>query len=63
MKIKIQQWDVYKATKILYNLSEKRSDWDMKELNESNTELFINGKKYKYKSFLFLKKKDYMKYN
>ena len=56
MKIKIQQCDVNKATKILYNLSGKRSDCDMKELNESNTELFINGKKYKYKSFFIPEK-------
>jgi len=57
MKFKIESWEVNKATKILYNISEKRSDCDIKELNGSNTELFINGKKYDYKSYFIPEKK------
>ena len=43
--------DVNKPTKILYNINEMISGCDLKELNESNTELYINGKQYKYKSY------------
>ena len=56
MKIKVQDSDVCKTTKILYNISEKLSDCDLKELNESNTELFINGKKYNYNSYFIPEK-------
>ena len=53
MKIKIKECDVNKFTKILYNLDKKYDNdvYDLKELNESNTDLFINGKKYKYKAY------------
>ena len=51
MKIKFEQDDINRPSKILYNLNEKIPDCDLKELNESNTELYINGKHYKYKSY------------
>jgi surface protein len=51
MKLKIGKDDVNKPTKILYNIESQRKDCDLKELNESNTELFINEKKYDYKSY------------
>ena len=51
MKIKIGKEDVNKPTKILYNLKRVIKDCNLKELNESNTELYINNKKYKYKSY------------
>ena len=51
MKLKIEKNDVNKPTKILYNIESQRKDCDLKELNESNTELFINEKKYDYKSY------------
>ena len=56
MKLKIEKDDVNKPTKILYNINKKRNDCDLKELNESNTELFINEKKYDYKSFFIPEK-------
>jgi len=51
MKLKIEKDDVTKPTKILYNINSQRKDCDLKELNELNTELFINEKKYDYKSY------------
>ena len=51
MKLKIEKNDVNKPTKILYNIDSQRKDCDLKELNELNTELFINEKKYNYKSY------------
>ena len=51
MKIKIDNNDVNKPTKILYNINEYCYYCDLNELNESNTELYINDKKYKYKSY------------
>ena len=53
MKLKIEQSDVNKYTKILYNIDEKISDnyCNIKELNDTNTELIINGKKQTYKSY------------
>ncbi len=51
MKLNIKKDDVNKPTKILYNIESQRYDCDLKELNESNTELFINEKKYDYKSY------------
>ena len=51
MKIVIEKFDVNKPTKMLYNIKEKIPDCDVKELNEENTELYINGKRYKYKSY------------
>ena len=53
MKINIEKKDVNKQTKILYNIdmTKIKSDYILKLLNESNTELFINGKQCKYKSY------------
>ena len=51
MKIKIEKNDVNKPTKILYNINGIISECDLRELNETNTELYINGKKHKYKSY------------
>ena len=51
MKLKIEKDDVNKPTKILYNIESQRKDCNLKELNELNTELFINEKKYDYKSY------------
>ena len=51
MKIEIKKNDVNKPTKILYNIDKIIPGCDLKELNESNTLLFINGKQYKYKSY------------
>ena len=56
IKLKIEKDDVNKLTKILYNINSQRDDCDLKELNESNTELFINEKKYDYKSFFIPEK-------
>ena len=59
MKIKVEKKDVNKQTKILYNLdmTKVKSDYHfVKQLNESNTELFINGKQCKYKSYFIPKK-------
>ena len=57
MKLKIEKNDVNKPTKILYNIKENQGKHcDLKELNESNTELFINKKKYDYKSYFTPKK-------
>ncbi len=51
MKVKIEKDDVNKPTKILYNIDKIYDDCDLKELNESNTELYINEKKYDYKTY------------
>ena len=58
MKINIEKKDVNKQTKILYNIdmTKIKSDYILKLLNESNTELFINGKQCKYKSYFIPKK-------
>ena len=56
MKINICKNDVNKPTKILYNLKKVISGCNLDELNESNTELFINNKKYKYKSYFIPEK-------
>ena len=56
MKLKIEKDDVNKPTKILYNIESQRYDCDLKELNESNTELFINEKKYDYKTYFIPEK-------
>ena len=62
MKICIGENDVNKYTKILYNIEQNNFEGcNINELNESNTELYINNKKYKYKSYFLLeKKKEYM---
>ena len=51
MRLIIGFEDVNRPTKILYNIKENVPDCDIKELNEENTELYINGKQYKYKSY------------
>ena len=57
MKLNIGENDVNKYIKILYNIKKEvlKIDGDniniINELNESNTELYINNKKYKYKSY------------
>ena len=56
MKINIEKNDVNKPTKILYNLKSVVEGCDLNELNESNTELYINNKKYKYKSYFIPEK-------
>ena len=56
MKLKIEKDDVNKPTKILYNIDEIYDDCDLKVLNESNTELFINEKKYDYKTYFIPEK-------
>ena len=56
MKFKINKDDVNKATKLLYNINEKIEGCDIKELNENNTELYINNEKHKYKSFFIPEK-------
>ena len=45
MKIEIKEKDVGKATKILYNIKEEIEGCDLKELNETISELYINNKK------------------
>ena len=56
MKVKIERNDVDKATKILFNMREKIEGCDIKELNESNAELYINGKKSRYKTYFIPEK-------
>ena len=56
MKLKIEKNDVNKPTKILYNIDKIYFDCDLKELNESNTELFINEKKYNFKIYFIPEK-------
>ena len=56
MKLKIEKNDVNKPTKILYNIDKIYDDCDLKELNESNTELFINEKKYNFKIYFIPEK-------
>ena len=58
MKIKIEKNDVNNYTKILYNIEENNiPGCIINELNESNTELYINNKKYRYKTY-FLPEKE-----
>ena len=56
MRLIIEKSDINKPTKILYNIKEKMPDCDIKELNDENTELYINGKLYKYKSYFIPEK-------
>ncbi len=51
MKLIIENNDVNKPTKILYRINKKIEGCDINELNDINTELYINGKQYKYKSY------------
>ena len=63
MKIHIGKDDVNKYAKIVYNTGKNVLNIEdcniniLNELNESNTELYINNKKYKYKSY-FLPEKE-----
>ena len=56
MKFEIKEKDVGKATKILYNIKEEIEGCDLKELNETNSELYINIKKYRYKTYIIPEK-------
>ena len=62
MKIKIEKNDINNYTKILYNIGniEGIEGCNMNGLNESNTELYINNKKYRYKTYFLPEKKEYM---
>jgi len=58
MKICIGENDANKYTKILYNIGQNNFEGcNINELNESNTELYVNNKKYKYKSYFLPEKK------
>ena len=59
MKFKIEEKDVGKATKILYNIRQKIEGCDLNELNETNTELYINNKKHKYKTYIIPEKEGF----
>ena len=43
------------------NIFEEHHHDNLKELNESNIEIYINNKKYKYKKYFNQKKKEYIK--
>ena len=51
MKFIIDKNDVKKPTKILYSINGRIEGCDLNELNETNTELYINGKQCKYRSY------------
>ena len=51
MRIKIEKNDLNNATKILYNVKGNIEGCNLKELDETNTELYINKKKYNYNSY------------
>ena len=57
MKFNIEKNDINKASKLLYNIGEKIINCDIGLINETNAELYINNKKYKYKSY-FIPEKD-----
>ena len=56
MRLYINFNNVNRPTKILYNIKEKVPGCNIKELNEENTELYINGKQNKYKSYFIPEK-------
>ena len=56
MKFGIKEKDVGKAIKILYNIKEEIEGCDLKELNETNSELYINNKKHRYKTYIIPEK-------
>ena len=56
IKIEIKEKDVGKAIKILYNIKEEIEGCDLKELNETNSELYINNKKHRYKTYIIPEK-------
>ena len=51
MKLIIDKNDVKKPTKILYSIKGKIEGCDLNELNDTNTELYINGKQCRYRSY------------
>ena len=59
MKFVIGQNDVNKAIKLLYNVN-SNEPLNFRELIKENRELYINKKKYIYKSYFIPEKKEYM---
>ena len=55
MKFVIGQNDVNKAIKLLYNVN-SNEPLNFRELNKENTELYINEKRYIYKSYFIPEK-------
>ena len=56
MKFKIEQKDINKPLKLLYNMKTIIKGCNIRELDETNTKLYINNKKYKYQSFFIFEK-------
>ena len=56
MKLYIGEKDVNKPLKFLYNVKEILKGCDMRKLNETNTELYINNKKVIYNSYFIPEK-------
>jgi surface protein len=56
MKFKFEQKDVNQPVKILYNMKNVIEGCNIRELNEKNTELYINNKRTKYKSYFIPEK-------
>ena len=56
MKFKIEQKDVDKPVKMMYNMKNVIKGCDIRVLNETNTELYINNKRSKYKSYFIPEK-------
>ena len=52
IKIEIKEKDVGK----IFNIKEEIEGCDLKELNETNSELYINNKKYRYKTYIINEK-------
>ena len=51
MRFKIEQKDVNKPIKILYNMKYVIQGCNIRELNDKNTELYIDNKRTKYQSY------------
>ena len=47
----------------LYNINEEIEGCDLKELNEINSELYINNKKYRYKTYIIPEKEGIYYFN
>ena len=62
-KIKIEKEDINKNIYFLDNYVgfDRQQHNHLKELNEFNSEIFINNKKFKYEKYFYPRKKDYMK--
>ena len=65
MIINIKKDDINKDIYFLDDIDEKNDEYGIKfehnkleEMNESNTDLYINNIKFKYKNFLNFKKKE-----